>query len=950
MKLLYKVLYIIFVLLLSVAVYAQQTDVTGKFINSKDNSSLVGVGIMLVNKVDTTKVVQTSTDTKGRFYFKNISFGVYKMKAFYVGFNKFENVVFINGSKSDVGVFKMEEVATRLKTVVKEEKIIKSELKNDTTELNANAFKVNKDASSQDLVTKMPGITTEGGVVKAQGENIQKVLIDGKEYFGDDAAIALKNIPAEVVDKIQIFDRMSDQSYFTGFDDGNTQKTMNIVTRNGRGAGTFGKAYGGYGTDDRYNAGGNLNYFKGSRRISVIGLANNINQQNFSSQDLLGVTGSQGGGGGRGGMGGFFGGGGGGGGGNNNFVVGSQSGINVTNSVGLNYIDAWGKKATIQASYFFNEVQNNTENNLTRNYFGKLANEQYNQSSISSFRNLNHRINARFEYNFDTSNSLIITPKFSFQDYRSSSTLLGATDSMQTLLSRLPLNKTSDTSSTKGSGYSFSNNILLRHKFAKFGRTISWNIGTDVNVKSGTNDLYTQNNFYKSIGTILNDSVSPFDQRTPTSSNGYNYSTSINFTEPVGKMGQLMFNYTPSYAVNNSEKITNSKDTTSGEFTNFNNTLSSKYISDVNTQRGGLSYRMRTENSMFMFGLNYQWVGLGGTITYPVDSNPNLSRTYINYLPGAMFMHKFSKNSNLRMFYRTSTNAPSISQLQTVIDNSNPLLLSTGNPNLIQSYSHNVITRFSLSNPDKGRTFFIMLSGNYTSAFIGNSTSTIGNGKQISMPVNLDGYMNANSYVTYGFGLKKLKSNLNLNLGVTYNRTPGQINNLMNYSNTYGINSGFVMGSNISERVDFTITYSGYFNKIENTIQSGTANNYFYHTATAKFNLMPFTGSLLKGLVLSSDVTNMYYNGLGSSYNINYYLWNGGVGYKFLKSQNAEIRFLTFDILNQNNSISRNITGTYIEDSRTKVLNRYYMLMFTYNIRNFGVSAPSGQRMRNQEK
>ena len=300
-KIFYYLFVALFFLLSSNKIFAQQTQLTGKFLDSKDNSPLVGVGVMLMNKKDTTKIVQSSSDANGKFSFNKVSAGNYKLKTFYIGYKKIEADIIVTGAIQRIGIFKLEQITTKLNAVVVEEKAIRSVQKDDTTEYNANAYKVNTDATSQDLVTKMPGITVENGTIKAQGETLQKVLIDGKEFFGDDASIALKNLPAEVIDKIQIYDKLSDQSQFTGFDDGNSQKTMNIVTKQGKSNGIFGKVYGGYGPDenlnDRFNNGGNLNFFKGKRRISIIGLSNNINQQNFSTQDLLGVTGGSGGGG-----------------------------------------------------------------------------------------------------------------------------------------------------------------------------------------------------------------------------------------------------------------------------------------------------------------------------------------------------------------------------------------------------------------------------------------------------------------------------------------------------------------------------------------------------------------------------------------------------------------------------------------------------------------------------
>jgi hypothetical protein len=347
------------------------------------------------------------------------------------------------------------------------------------------------------------------------------------------------------------------------------------------------------------------------------------------------------------------------------------------------------------------------------------------------------------------------------------------------------------------------------------------------------------------------------------------------------------------------------------------------------------------EKANLMLGANYQNVLLEGVQKTPKEFT--VKKIFDNVLPNAMFTYQFNKQNNIRIFYRTNTNAPAINQLQSVIDNSNPLSLSTGNPQLTQEFSHNIVTRYGLTNADKGKTFNLFLNANSTQNYIGNSTFTVRDssqvidgitlikGSQLSKPENFNGYWNINSFITYGFPVKKLKSNMNLNLGTTFNKTPSKINNLVNYTNTFVLTSGFALASNISEKIDFTLSYTAFYNVVENTMNAKLNNNYFYQISSAKLNLLPW-----KGLVLRSEIINTYYTGLGSSFNQNFYLWTGGIGYKFMKNNAAEIVFNTYDILNQNNNISRTISGNYIEDSKTQVLNRYYMLVFTYNIRSFG--------------
>lgn len=908
--------------------FAQKVSVKGQIIDQTDNSAMIGVGVLLINPADTTIKLGNATDLDGNFKIDNISPGKYKIRTSYIGYDTKEMEISVQNEDIDLGVLKLNQASVTLKDVVVEGRQVRAMQKGDTTEYNANAFKTNPDATAQDLVTKMPGVTLENGTVKAQGEAIKKVLIDGKEYFGEDATIALKNLPAEIIDKVQIFDRMSDQAQFSGFDDGNSQKSLNIVTKKGMNQGNFGKLFAGYGTDDRYSAGLNLNNFKGDRKISLIGISNNINQQNFASQDLLGVLGTSGQnrGGGQGGP------------PNannpaNNFLVGSQGGITRTTSLGLNYSNNLGKKVAVTGSYFFNNGNNTTQSLKARNYFlGNGVTQLYDETSEGNNNNFNHRFNGRLEYKIDSSNTIIVTPKVSLQNNESNSGLSGINSLASTNLLSQIMSKTNSTSN----GYDLANDVLFRHKFAKNRRTISANVTTSMNDKTGESKQYSQNRFY-----VPNDSISLIDQRSNTASNGSTISSNIMYTEPVGKMGGLMFNYSPTFNRNNSEKITNAFDSTSNDYTKPNTVLSNRFDNTTFTQRTGVGYRMGNKVFNFMLNANYQNVQMESSQLYP--NSLTVKRTFDNVLPMGMFNYKFSQSKNLKMFYRSSTNAPSITQLQNVINNANPLQLSMGNPNLKQEFANFLMLRYGQTNTEKATSFQAFTNLNYTNNYIGTATTianqntvlsdqvVLNRGSQLSQPVNLDGYATANTFVTYGMPIGKLKSNLNLSVGHLYNRTPSLINGATNISHSNTMTSGFALGSNISKMFDFTLSYSANYNIVQNTIRPAQNNNYFYHITSAKINWIS-----KGGLLLGVDATNTLYRGLGSEFNQNYYLVNPYIGYKFLKENAAEIKLTVFDLLEQNNSISRTISAAYLEDTRTLVLKRYFMVTLTYNIRKFG--------------
>lgn len=440
---------------------AQSTTITGTVISNGDGSFLPGAHVILVPSAGGPEV-DNLTDDKGKFVVNNIKPGDYLLTISYLGFTDYKKQLQITRRGLELGDIKLVESAYELGQVQVVGQAAQATSKDDTLQFNASSFKTNPDASAEELTRKVPGIVIENGKIQAQGEDVKEILVDGKPFFGNDPAAALKNLPAEVIDKIQIFDRQSDQDAFSGFNSGQTTKSINIITRQDKRNGAFGRLFGGYGTDERYQAGGAVNRFKDDVRFTILGQFNNINEQNFSSEDLSGV--SQGGGG-RGSGGGSWGGGGGGwGGGNNDFVVDQKQGIAKTNAFGINYSDTWGKKLKISGSYFFNQGNIVSEQNLNRELINNRSDfsQFYEEHNEATSGNLNHRMNMRIEYELNKNNSLIIQPRMSMQN----------TDGIQLITAEnntqlLKLNDSKTDFSTLLGALNFSNQILWRHKLKK---------------------------------------------------------------------------------------------------------------------------------------------------------------------------------------------------------------------------------------------------------------------------------------------------------------------------------------------------------------------------------------------------------------------------------------------------------------------------------------------------
>lgn len=814
------------------------------------------------------------------------------------------------------------------------------EMKGDTSEINATNFKVNPDASAEDLVKKMPGVTSSNGEIQAQGEAVKKVLVDGKPFLGDDPNAALKNLPAEVISKVQIYDGQTDKNAFTGLNDGNTTKTMNIITKNGVKNGDFGKLYLGTGmsidgTGDvlKYKGGFNYNKFSEKQRFSILYQGNNINEQNFSFEDILGMTG----GGGRnrgGGMGGL-----------SDFFVGNQSGITSTQALGLNYFRKFGTKAEMSLGYSLN-VSNNDNSSFTNRYFitGSQAGITYIENAVNKSTNVSHRLNGRITLNIDSNDRVLIKPRLSIQNYEAHNPLTGNTLDNNYAT---PFTISLLTNNTDLDNVGINGNLEMdwMHAFAKKGRSLAITINPGITNNSGLNQL--NNQLLSSNGFGDYDTLSRL-QQTDISKFALTLKSEWTFNESLDSNHTISVNLDQSLNQNQSDRLNYIVPLNGIDYTQLDTMLSSKYINGYSSYAGGLSYTFNNYQWQVVTGLKAQAAFLDGDqqFPYPVD----IRIPFYSLLPNVNVRYKKSKTSgNLRMNYSTSNNAPNIEQLQDVLINNNPLQLSTGNSKLEQDFRHSLVTRYFKMNSETGRSFFAMINGSMTqnaistftyvagtesaSVKIGDSLVVISPGSQLSKPINLDGAYSLRLFFNWGLPVLKSKINLNFNGGFVYSESPSMIQfgsqeAKLNTSKNPSLNAGIGINSNISENFDFNIYSNTTYSRVSNSLQFSMNQNYLNQLTQFRLNYI-----LFKKWVVSTDVTHQLYSGLGTGFNQNYFLWNAGIGRKFGKRNQSEIKITAFDLLNQNRAISRNISQTYFEDIQNNVLTRYVMVNYVYTLR-----------------
>jgi hypothetical protein len=937
----------IFLMLLPVLLHAQNTGpgiIAGRLLDTANKQRLQGAALSVNNTADTSFAETVLSQKDGSFIIKNIPAGTNTLYASFVGYETIKIRFHVSPDSPSVflGNIYMKLKSNTLATVTVESPPII--IKTDTVEYNANMYTTKPDANVADLLQKLPGVDVDqNGNIKAQGETVQRVLVNGKRFFGDDPKMATQNLPPDVVDKIQVFDDLSDQSAFTGFDDGTRVKTINIITKKNKSKGYFGKVTVGAGNKGLYEDAVNMSRFDGNQQITVIGQGNNTNQQAFTVQDILGTFNNGSGGGTRGYAGALGNGGGsrgnsastGGGGGSQGFVQGvsgansSNNGITTTWAGGLNYRDQWGKKTDAYGSYFYNNLLVTTsQKSTTQNLFPTNDSSTFNNANqLSNSRSINQRLQFNIETTFDSSNSLIVRPNVSYQNTTSNAQ---STEDITTDKGAQVSNSVAN-SNAANKGYTGNIDAVFRHRFKKKGRTFS----IDENV-SGSSNNGSGNNF-----SVLTDSaaVDTTNQYYVIKSNSYGFSTTLAYTEPLGTNQMLELTYNNSYTNGTASRSTYNFNDITKEFTDIDTTLTNSFQNTYTSNRVVLNYLIRNQKMNLNFGAGVQY----GTLTSLNETKDStLTHNFTNLYPTINFNYRFTKTKNLRINYSGRTTQPTVQQLEPVTDNSDPLNIKEGNPNLGQEFTNALRLLYTSFDPVTYHNVFASINASVISNDIVNATTILSNGAQIIQPINLNGAYNVSGFFNYGFPLKKPKSNLNFTTNLTYTQNPSLVNDVINYTQNSSFGETLKWTTNLKKDFDMVFSATPTYNIATYSVQPSENANYFSNTLIASPTF--YTKS---GWILSSTFNFTSYSGRAPGYNTSVPLLNAFVAKQFFKDKSGELKFFVFDLLNQNVSITRNITENYIQDVQTKVLTRYFLVSFIYNLRKFGGQQMPGMFHRN---
>jgi Outer membrane protein beta-barrel family/Carboxypeptidase regulatory-like domain len=919
---------------LLVLAFAVKAQVKGTVVDSASKKPIDKAVIGLVVKDKPADTSYTFTNEKGEFAFDVVPSSNFSVIITNSGFAPVAKFVPVKQPEKTISIGTVI-LAARAKlldeiTVVSAPIVIKE----DTVEYRADAFKTKEGAVVEDLLKKLPGIQVDkDGKVVAHGKEVTRVKVNGKDFFGGDVKTATKELPANIVDKIQVIDDYGDQATVSGIKDGEPDKVINIELKKDKNKGFFGRATVGGGTEERYQGSFNGNYFNNNTQISMFANSNNTNTSlfNFSGGGNRGMSSMiRMGTSAMGDMGGMSG-------ASSMMQMGgsdfgsNNSGISATNSFGTNYRAQWSKRVNVYGSYSYSHRNTAKEQYTSRTITQNRNNEDLNSLSTSS----SHRATFNIEYQIDSFNYLKVTPNVSYSgNDGNSKTLLD----YKLLSGQQTLNGSNSTlSDSKAPNVGLS--VLYNHKFRKRGRNFSATLNAGNSESNSSQNITNLSNTYFPFNSYRN-TFQYIDQENTN----YNYGVRFTYSEPINKFRTLDFSASHNLNYSRNNRQTFNVDSLT-KYRTLNNILTNDYENDFYNNRVGVSMRTTMKKYNYTIGISAQPVDLRGKSLTKDSAYKPITR--VNIFPIARLAYNFSRSKALNMSYNGTANQPGFSQLQPVADSSNPQSVVYGNPGLKPAINHNINLSFNNFNFINGKVFFSNLTFTTVKNQIVNSTVLDVVGKQTSTPENVNGYYNVMGFYTFSKPYKNRRYVITFNGTANYNHNVNMFNNSRIIGQNWVLSQGFVFEFNHKEWLELGAGVNYSLNDVHykkpasastSSLQNASSNAYtFTHYANV---------DVTKRLILKYDVDYTINNGLSSAISQNPVLINASLEQQLFKKKNGILKFAAYDLLKQNTNISRSVSGAAITDTRVNRLTRYFMLTFTYRLQKFAGQAMQGGGMR----
>lgn len=919
-----RLLSAIFSIFILNTVVAQQSSLKGTITDTLNKQNLHNAVISVLRTKDSVLVKYTRTDTKGHFEIKNLNAGNFILMVSYPSYADYVEKISVEaGTDKLLGSLPLITKAKLLEEVIVRQRIGAIRVKGDTTEYRADSFHVSPNADVQELLRKMPGIQVNSkGEITAQGEKVQKVLVDGEEFFSDDPAVVTKNLRADAVDKIQAFDKKSDQAVFSGIDDGQKTKTLNIQLKEDKKKGYFGKVEAGSNLD-KYRYGKLLaNAFKGKRKFSAYATTDNTKYESLNWDENRNYAGET----------------------NVTTEVNDDGGIMMW-SQGDDF--SWGRgypTSTTGGVHFsnkWNKDKHNTNNTYQYNHLevtGNTTSKTQNILPDTSFTNTTsqdqvsektrHKLTSIYEWQIDSSSSLKLTVRGSTIKGISKSNYLGQSISQDGKV----INESNRTTDNNSDNNTLNDNIFWRKKFQKKGRTISLN--SDLNFGNSSENILLQavNSFYDKNGTLVRtDNV---DQMKMNRQHTSTINSLLSYTEPLWKNTFLVVSYRLSLNRNDAERNTLSKNGF-GKYENMVDTLSNHFVFNTTGHLGKVIIRYNVKKINFSIG-----TGLGTSTYHLNDVRKNTDRevSFNNFVPSVSFNYTPKQQRRLNFNYNGNTQNPTLLQIQPIADNIDPLNITIGNPNLKQSFTHN----FSLWASDfkvlKSRRVYMNANYSITENAITNSSTVDNLGRRVNQAINVSGNYNASLSANYGFEIIP-SLNVGINIGPGKSKYVSVVNGVNNATVTTNVRIGVNAGYWSDKWINFWMNVNATNNRSLSSIRPDIVTQYWSYDTYSEVQLK---FKKIKTYIDMNIQANIYQKTAAFANQQNSFVFSPSVRKVFTKDDKWEAKVYVNDLFNQNVGINRSATSNFISETTTQTIKRYVMFSLIYNFSKNGKPTNNG--------
>lgn len=931
----------------TLSTYAQNKIVTvsGRVIEAGTKEPVELAAVQLLSLPDSAQVAGMTTSTQGYFSLSKQKPGKYLLKVSFIGY--VTKIIPVQLT-ANVPAKKMGNIELATDAVMLQEAVVVAEapqvtVVEDTLMYNSSAYRTPEGAMLEELVKKLPGAEIDDdGNVKINGKDLKKIMVDGKEFFGGDVKTGLKNLPVDMVDKLKTYDKKSDLARVTGIDDGEEETVLDLTVKKGMNQGWFGNADLGAGTKDRYTGRMMLNRFVDKTQFSIIGSANNVNDQGFSG----------GGGGPR---------------------WRSNNGLNATKMLGANFATQTNKlELGGSVRYNFQDADISSINSSER--FLQNGNSYSNSNNKNRNKGTNLNADFRMEWKPDTLTNIIFRPNFSYGRTNNASRSESGTfneDPFNLIvnpndylnfdnlsddpLKDIRVNATNSASLSKGKSLSGNATLQVNRKLNNRGRNLTFRgvFGYGDN----DNDQYTQSEtrYYQLLNHLGGDSILYRNQYITTSTRNYNYTAQVTYSEPIAKATFLQFSYQFQYKYSKSDKTT--FDLLDYPDWAIGGALPSGYESHaVDSLSKNAEYRyynhdasvgLRFIRPKYQLNVGMSFQPQNSTLSYKKgDYMIDTTRTVFNFAPNMDLRFRFSKVSQLRFTYRGRSNQPTMENLLPITDNSNPLNIRMGNPGLKPSFAHTMRLFYNTYNAEKQRGIMTHFSFTATQNSISNSTRyNEETGGLITRPENINGNWNAFGMFGFNTALKNKKYTINTFTNVNYQNNVAFLYNQDTKNNDRNTSTGLTLGERVtgSYRNDwFEFSLNGSINYTAERNKLRPENNqepYTYSYGASTNITMPWK------MTLATNIANQSRRGYrDSSMNRDELIWNAQLAQSLLKGA-ATVSFEVYDILRQQSNISRSLSADMRSVSEYNGINSYCMVHFIYRLNIFGSKAAREKMM-----